>query len=151
MSIDKRSETTSSSSRPERGFLRILRGTAMIAVVAGAAGSLGVMFRAGRHQKSLILILLFTVWVLSPFVGFVLANVVSKRWSTPARATLSVVMLVVTVASLAIYGAVAFGYTTLKVGFVFLVVPLASLVIIAIVVTVAKLISDRRTPRIDQA
>jgi hypothetical protein len=80
-----------------------------------------------------------------------LANVVSKRWSTPARATLSVVMLVVTVASLAIYGAVAFGYTTLKVGFVFLVVPLASLVIIAIVVTVAKLISDRRTPRIDQA
>lgn len=123
----------------------------MIAVVAGAGGSLGVMFRAGRHQKSLVLILLFTVWVLSPFVGFVLANVVSKRWSTPARATLSVVMLVITMASLAIYGAVAFEYTTLKVGFVFLVVPLASLVIIAIVVTVAKLISDRRTPRIDQA
>ena len=52
-------------------------------------------------------------------------------------------MLVLTLASLAIYSAVAFGYATTKVGFVFLVVPLASWLLIAIVVPIAALISSR--------
>ena len=45
---------------PERRFLRVLRAAALIAVLAGAAGSVGLMFYAGRHQRSLILIGLFT-------------------------------------------------------------------------------------------
>ena len=52
-------------------------------------------------------------------------------------------MLVLTLGSLAIYGEVAFGYATAKVGFVFLVVPLASWLLIAIVVPIAASISSR--------
>jgi hypothetical protein len=43
-------------------------------------------------------------------------------------------MLVVTLASLLIYGGVAFGHLKAKVGFVFLVVPLTSWAVIAVAV-----------------
>jgi hypothetical protein len=148
-----RGEITSKASRagPERGFLGLLRRAAVIAVLAGAAGSLGLMFRAGRRQNSRILLVLFAIWVLSPFIALVRANVVSKRWSNLTRATLYSVMLVLTLGSLAIYGDVAFGYATAKVGFVFLVVPLASWMLIAIVVPMAALISSRVSRRGDGA
>jgi hypothetical protein len=128
---------------PEHGFLGLLRRAALIAVLAGAAGSLGLMFRAGRRQNSTILLLLFAIWVLSPFIALVGAKVISKRWSILTRATLYSMMLVLTLGSLTIYGAVAFGYTTAKVGLVLLAVPLASWLLIAIVVPVAALISSR--------
>ena len=120
-----------------------LRGTALIAVLAGAAGSLGLMLRAGQRQNSRILLLLFGVWVLSPFVAAAWAHAVSKRWSAVTRATLYVVMLVFTLSSLAIYGAVAFGYLRAKAGFIFLVVPFASWLLITIVLASAALISGR--------
>ena len=145
MSIEDRGEITSKASRawPERRFLGLLRRATPIAVLAGAAGSLGLMFYAGRRQNSRILLLLFAIWVLSPFIALLWANVVSKRWSILTRATLYSVMLVLTLGSLAIYGAVAFGYATAKVGFVFLVVPLSSWLLIAIGVSIAALISSR--------
>jgi hypothetical protein len=60
-------------------------------------------------------------------------------------------MLVLTLASLAIYSAVAFGYVTAKVGLVFLMVPLASWLLIAIGVPTAKLVSSRVSRRGDCA
>jgi hypothetical protein len=114
-----------------------------LVVLAGAAGSLGMMFYAGRHQSSRILLVLFSIWVLSPFIGLVCATMVSNRWSIPTRATLVGVMLVLTLGSLAIYGVVALGYAKMKVGFVFLVVPLASWLLIAIAVAMAEFISRR--------
>ena len=140
-----------SSVTAEPGLLALTRRAALIAVLAGAAGSLGLMFRAGRRQNSKILLLLFAIWVLSPFVALVRANVVSKRWPILIRAALYSVMLVLTLGSLAIYGEVAFGYATAKVGFVFLVVPLASWLLIAIVVAIAALISSRVSRRGDSA
>ena len=146
-----RGETTSKASRagPERGFLGLLRRAAVIAVLAGAAGSLGLMFRAGRRQNSRILLVLFAIWVLSPFIALVRANVVSKRWSNLTRATLYSVMLVLTLGSLAIYGDVALGPPRAKTAFVFVVVPPVSWLLIAIVVPTAALISRRRSPRSD--
>ena len=88
--------STASRELPESGFLRVLRGASLVAVVAGAGGSLALMLRAGRHQQSRILILLFAVWVLSPFLAGVLAHIASERWSILTRKTLSVVMLVLT-------------------------------------------------------
>jgi hypothetical protein len=111
MSINGRGEMTSevSRGRPEGGFLVLLRAAALIAVLAGAAGSVGLMLHAGRHNDSQILLVLFALWVLSPFMALVLAHVVSKRWSVLTRATLYSVMLVLTLGSLAIYGDVALG------------------------------------------
>jgi hypothetical protein len=105
------------------------------------------MFRAGHRQNSRILLLLFAIWVLSPFLALLSAQVVSKRWSVPTRVTLYGLMLVLTLASLAIYGDVAFGHPTLKVGFVFLVVPPASWLVLAIVVPIAAVISRRVSRR----
>jgi len=117
----------------------LLRAAALIGLLVGAAGSLGLMLHAGRRQNSRILVLLFAIWVLSPFIALAGANVVSRRWTVPVRATLYSVMLVLALASLAIYGVVAFGYATAKVGFVFLVVPLASWLLIAFVVAGARI------------
>src|SRR5450755_124154 len=147
MSINGRAEVTSkvSRGRPEGGFLGLLRGAALIAVLAGAVGSFGLMLHAGRRQRSLILIGLFTVWELSPFVALVCAHVVSKHWSVLTRATLYIVMLVLTVGSLAIYGDVALGPPRPKPAFVFLAVPLASWLLIAIVLSIAARGTARNT------
>jgi hypothetical protein len=92
-------------------------------------------------------VLLFAAWVLSPFIAAVVAHVVSKRWSVLTRVTLSVVMLVLTLGSLVIYGITAFGHPRAKVGFVFLVVPLASWLLAAIAVPIAAFISGRLSRR----
>jgi len=107
------------------------------------------MLRAGRHNSSRILLVLFALWVLSPFVVLVLANMVSKRWSVLTRATLYSVMLVLTLGSLAIYGDVALGPPRAQTAFVFVVVPPASWLLIAIVLPTAALLSGRRSRRGD--
>ena len=131
----------------EGSYLSLLRRAAVVAVIAGAVGSFGLMLHVGRHQKSLILIGLFTVWELSPFVALVCAHVVSRDWSALTRTTLYSVMLVLTLGSLAIYGVVALGPPRPKPAFAFLVVPLASWLLIAIVLAIAVLISRRLSRR----
>jgi hypothetical protein len=149
MSINGRGEMTSkvSRGRPEGGFLGLLRGAALIAVIAGAVGSFGLMLHAGRRQRSLILIGLFTVWELSPFVALVCAHVVSKHWSVLTRATLYSVMLVLAVGSLAIYGYDAWRPRKAQPAFVFVLVPPVSWLLIAIALPIAALISGRRSRR----
>jgi hypothetical protein len=132
--------------RPESGYLGVLRTAALIAVLAGAAGSVGLMLRAGRrNQSQILLLLLFGIWVLSPFVAAFLAHVFSKRWPVVTRATLYAVMLALTVGSLTIYGDFVFGHLQAKAGFVFLVVPFASWLLIGIVG--AMVIFGRRSRR----
>ncbi len=131
----------------DTGFLSVLHRAALIAMITGAAGSVTLMLHAGRRQQSRVLIVLFGIWVLSPFVAGVVASSVSKRWAALTQATLCMVIVVLTLGSLAIYGDVAFGYTKAKVGFIFLVVPLASWLIAAVAVTTAALISGRQSHR----
>ena len=153
MSINGRGEMTSevSRKRTEGGFLGLLHAAALIAVLAGAVGSVGLMLRAGHRNPSRLLLVLFALWVLSPFIALVLANMVSKRWSVLIRVTLYTVMLVLTVGSLALYGDVALGPPRTKAAFVFVVVPAASWLLIAIVVPIAALISGRPSRRGDGA
>jgi hypothetical protein len=144
-----RGEMTSkvSRGRRERGFLGLLRGPALIAVLAGAEGAVAFLLRAGGRSDSRILLVLFAIWVLSPFMALALAEVISKHWSVLTRATLYIVMLVLTLGSLAIYGDGALRPPRAKAAFVFLVVPLASWLLIAIVVPIAALISGRLSRR----
>ena len=135
-----------SRGRPDGGFLGLLRAAALIALLGGAGGSVGLLLRAGQRSPRLLLVL-FVIWVLSPFMALVLAEVVSKRWSVLTRATLYSVMLVVTLGSLAIYGNDAWRPPRTQAAFVFVVVPPASWLLIAIVVSMAALISDRLSRR----
>ena len=149
MSINAPDEITSKTSRGkgEDGLLGLLRTAALIAAVAGAAGSTGLMLRVGHRNNSRMLLLLFGIWVLSPFMSVVLATLVSRRWSVLTRTTLYGGMLVLTAGSLAIYGDVAFGPPRAKPASVFLVVPLASWLVVAVVVAIAAMISGRLSSR----
>ncbi len=60
--------------KPEARFLKVLRAAALIALLVGAVGSVGLMLREGHRNPSRLLIVLFTFWVLSPFMALVLAN-----------------------------------------------------------------------------
>ena len=153
MSINWRDGMTSKVSRrkAEGGFLVLFHAAALIAVLAGAVGSVGLMLHAGHRNPSRLLLVLFALWVLSPFIALVLANMVSKRWSVLTRAALYTVMLVLAVGSLAIYGDVALGPPRTKAAFVFVVVPPASWLLIAIVVPIAALISGKPSRRGDGA
>ena len=143
MNINGGDEMTSKVRRTEGGFLGFIHGSALIAVLAGAVGSVGLMLHAGRNNPSRLLLVLFALWVLSPFLALVLANMVSKRWSVLTRATLYTVMLLLTVGSLAAYGVVALGPPRPKTAFAFVVVPPASWLLIGIVLTIAALVSGR--------
>ena len=127
--------------------LSVLRTAALIALPAGAAGSIGLMLRAGHRNPSRVLLILFAIWVLSPFVALLFAIIVSKDCSVLTRATLYGVVLVLTATSLAIYGDVALGPPRTKTAFVFVVVPPASWLLIAIAISIAALISRRRSAR----
>jgi hypothetical protein len=152
MSLKRPSEMTSGVQRRREGeLLGLLRRTALIAVLVGAAGSVGLMLRAGHRNPSRLLIALFALWVLSPFMAVAWANVVSKRWSDLTRATLYSVTLVLTLGSWAIYGALVFGLLRAKIGFVFLVVPAASWLLIAVVIPMAAMIAGRLSRRADGA
>ena len=75
-------------SKSELRSLSVLRTAALIALPAGAAGSIGFMLRAGRRNPSRVLLILFGIWVLSPFVALVFGTIVSKDWSVLTRTTL---------------------------------------------------------------
>jgi hypothetical protein len=120
-----------------------LRAAARVGVVAGAAGSVGLMIRVSQHPPPLLLVL-FAIWVVSPFVVLIGANVVSPRWSTMTRATLYGVTLVIALCTLAIYGYLAFTPQAKTPTAVFVLVPPASWLLTTVAVSMAALISRRR-------
>ncbi len=132
----------------DAGLLGLLRTAALIAVLVGAVGSVGLMLRVGQRQRSVILLVLFTIWVLSPFVALIaLASMGSTRWPVLTRATLYSVMLIVTLGSLAVYGDVAFGPPRAKPASFFLMVPLISWLLIAVHFAITAVISGRLSRR----
>jgi hypothetical protein len=117
--------------------LSLLRIIALVVVVAGAGISLALVLRAGRHNHSVLLPVLFVGWVLSPFMGLLVANVVSKRWPVNIRVVLYSLMLFLTVGSLVSYAGVL-NPSGAKLTGIFLVVPLLSWLLILIVISIAK-------------
>ena len=129
-------------------FLRLLRAAGLIAALAGAGVSIGLLLRAGQRTPRLLLVIM-AIWVLSPFMVLLLAHVVSKRWSVLTRATLHGLMLVVTIGSLAIYADDALKPRKAQAAFVFVAVPPASCLLVAIALPIAALISGRLSRRDD--
>lgn len=127
-------------------FLGLLRAVGLIVVATGTAGSLGLMLRADQRTPRFLLMLFF-IWVASPFVALAWANVVSKRWPVLTRATLYCVTLIITLGSLACYGKLILPPAGSSRAFVFVAVPPASWLFMTIVVSIAALISRRRSRR----
>lgn len=126
------------------GFPGPLRVAAGIAVVAGAVGSLTLMLRAGQRTPRFLLVL-FIIWMLSPFAALAWAIVVSTRWALLTRVTLYGVTLVVALGTLAVYGdVVSVKPAGSPNAFLWVLVPPASWVLIVSVVSIAALRSRRR-------
>ena len=115
---------------------------ALAAVVLGAVGSVALMLWVGHRNPSRLLLTLFVIWDLSPFVALLVADRVSKRWQVLTRATLHVVMLVIALSSLVLYADVVLRPRP-QPAFRFLVVPLGSWLLTMIVVPIAAFISGR--------
>jgi hypothetical protein len=119
-----------------------LRSAARLALSAGAAGSVLLMLRAGSRQRSVLLILLFTGWVLSPFLALALANLRAARLPLRMRNALYGAMFGVTAVSLTIYGLHAVR-GAMKAGFVYLFGPAMCWLLIVVVLGANALVGRR--------
>jgi len=81
----------------------ILPFIARIALVISLIGSTALVFSVGRANRSTLLVVLFAGWVALPFIALGFVDLLSSEWTPPARTILFRLMLVVAVASLAIY------------------------------------------------
>ena len=133
--------------KPEAQVLRLARPFAMFACLSGAGASLLFMYQVGHRNPSVVLMLLFTVWVLSPFVALLVGAMVSAGWTRPSRAALYAVTFVVSVLSPLAYGVVALGPPRPQPAFAFLVVPLASWCLGASALAVVSFIERRLARR----
>ena len=120
-----------------------LKTIAPILILIGSIGSLMLMFNAGRNQKSVLLIVMFTTWVLTPFIGLFVAYVISKRWPVSTRVTLYSLILFITLGSLISYSG-ALSLSATKPAFKFLIVPLLSWFLIVTVIPISQKISRKK-------
>jgi len=127
-------------SEPSRGGF--LQRAALAATVVAAVASVGLLLYAGRRSPQHVVLFLMAAWVLSPSVALALLSLVSKRWPASRQRALHSVMLLVSVASLTTYGvALLRPFTSKPPAFVFVAVPPASLVLAAILLATAWLLS----------
>ena len=96
-------------------------------LMIGAAMSLGFLFLAGRHNHSVVLMSLFTLWVISPFAGWLL--VIHKRLIPATKSC----YLAITVAAIPVmlYLA-AYLYPGRTPAFIFLITPFASWMVLVL-------------------
>ncbi len=125
--------TTSSDS------LASLRSVALRALIVGAAGSFALMLHAGGRNRPIVLVPLFAAWDLSPFALLWLADRLSKQWSASTRRALYHLAILTTVGSLAVYIADIIWPRQAQPAFVYVAVPPASWIVIALVLAVTAL------------
>jgi len=121
----------------------MIRSLTLAVVVAGAAGSIALMLRAGSRQQSVVLIALFIGWVLLPFVAMGWAVMVSKSWSSSVQVAYCAVSVFVTLGSGAMYAGVIPMPSGSRPAAVFLAVPLVSWIVFAILAGALRLRRDR--------
>ncbi len=124
----------------DQSLFKSMRIFCLVLVLVGALTSLGVMLYVGRRNASVLLVSLFFAWVLSPFVGLLIADRISVRWTQHLRQALCWIMLLVTGGSVLSYFG-ALGLARAKPAGIFLLVPLVSLLILGIFVWVAARLS----------
>jgi hypothetical protein len=105
---------------------------------AAALGGLVAMFIIGRHQRSILLIVLFTLWVLSPLVALVLINARAKSWAPAACTTIQYATLLISLGALARYAWVVMWPLKAQPASTFLIVPLVSWIAIGVAAAVAR-------------
>lgn len=109
----------------------LLRVATLIIMLLGCAGSLGLMFWVGRHNQSVLLVAIFTVWVASPFAGLLWVHSNAKRWEVSRERSAYRLMLLLSLGSIAAYAAPVFLMHLAKPAAPFLAVPAISWALVA--------------------
>ena len=133
--------------RTEDRSLGRLRAAALIAVLMGAVGSVGLTLSAGRGRNEDVLVSLMVGWVFAPWAGLALAHVLAKRWLLRTRVTLYWLMLALTLGALAAYVGDTIRNAGSQDAFVFVLVPLVSWVLIVLVLSIAAFAARRASRR----
>jgi hypothetical protein len=115
----------------------LLDEVAGIAILVSAVVSLVLTVYAGRRNPSSLLMALFAIWVVSPFVGFV-AAIAWQRWKRRGRRALLWSILFLGPLSVAVYGRAVFGTAKGGLAFWFLVAPAVSWSVLAVVLAVDR-------------
>ena len=123
------------NSGQKTNYLHLL---AQSAIIAGAIGSLGFTLKAGHKNSSILLVALFIIWVLLPFVVLSFVSKMSRAWKEPERVMLDMFILSIGMVSLISYSGIFIPSDT-KPAFIFLMVPLISLILTILVLIVIKL------------
>ena len=124
----------------------MLRRVALAAAAIGGAGSVALLLQSGRRNSELILLVaMFSVWVLSPFLVLFRTILRADRLTDTVQHALYGLTIVLAVASLAIYSRLidvkpAGSPNT----FLFVAVPPVSWFVIAIVMTIAAIRSRKQ-------
>ena len=122
-----------------------LQAVARVALDIGAIGSLVLLFMHGR--PSAFLLILFTGWVLAPFIGLAWADRLSARWAPSSRTWLYCLMIGTAVGSLTIYVydvATSYGRAVL-----FVAVPMVAWALALITIPIAVLAGRRSSGTTD--
>jgi hypothetical protein len=127
----------SDSAGSVEGLQRMRAAGASIVLIAGLAASEGFTFWVGHRNRSVVLILLFVVWVGSPYLGLWRLAARQPQSYRTQRAT-DWLSLVLVALSVAIYGRVTSGPILAKPAVPFLIVPLAMWIFIAILAGIAR-------------
>jgi len=118
---------------------RLAASAGTIAILVGVVGSVALFLRASQRKgPPPLLIVLFVIWVLSPYLLLVAARLFAKRWPPRSRSWIHLAAVVVAALSLVAYGAVALGPSEPKTAVFVLVAPVCWL-ITAIAVGIAAL------------
>ncbi len=121
----------------------IFKAVTITVTIIGAIVSLYFMFLAGSQQKSLVLIGLFTGWVLSPFIGLLIVYFISSKWVSSVRSSIYWLMSLVPVCAMLIYSGI-FPLASEKPAFSFLVAPLISWLVIVTAFLLARRINKNK-------
>jgi hypothetical protein len=106
-----------------------MRSVTGVLVLLCALGSVAFTLYAGQHNRSIVLVVMFALWVGLPFVGIV---GVLRRGDRGSRRTTRTTALILSFASLAIYAMFALHPLGHRAAAPFLVVPLASWIVLGV-------------------
>jgi hypothetical protein len=116
--------------------LGLLRMTAQAFLLAGIVGSFFYAIDTENNINSIILRFLFTIWVLLPLLSLLIANLLSRSWSSITRVALYLLTMLITLVSLTGYIIVLTSHMASRAN-ISIAVPLLSWLLIATVMPIA--------------
>jgi hypothetical protein len=108
-----------------------VRSAARVVVFLCALGSLACTLIAGHHNRSILLVGMFAVWVVAPSVGVLGVLRVAERGSTQAATIVQTMAIILSCAALGLYAAFALHPLVRNAAAPFLLVPVCSWVAVA--------------------